>query len=301
MQSLDFVIAGAQKCATSWLYYCLKDHPQIYLPSSKREQVYLGGRLHKKRGNVWFFNKIGVSDIEKVNGDVSVDYIFDPTSPAVISDLFPGTKLIISLREPIERAVSAYYWNLRCGNVEDMDLGKGMRRVIDKTSTAEDPDLSYDASSYYLNILARGLYDIQVKRYLNHFPQDQFLVLPFDRIKTEGGSILSYVYEFLGVDSSFRPSRLNRSRRPKRNSYLRFLLRFERDSPNTSLYRRIGNATHQLAGWLGFGRDRPSLPHNVEEELCRFYRPHVHELFELIQDLPYSRELWDDVSWSRIV
>ncbi len=297
---LDFIIAGAQKCATSWIYYCLKDHPEIHLPSSKRESVYLGGAVHQKRGNVWSIKKKGISHTKKTHGDVSVNYLFDSRSPKETAKLFPGVKLIISLREPIERAVSAYYWNLRCGNVEDMDLGNGLRRVLAKASIAEDPDLPYDPTSYHINILARGLYDIQVKRYLDHFSRDQFLVLPFDRIKSQGDSILSHVYEFLGVDSSFRPSRLNRSLRPKRNSYLPFLLRFERNSPNTPFHRRVGNVAHQLADWLGLSRDRPSLPQNVEEELSRFYRPHVHDLFELLQDLPHSRELWDDVSWSRI-
>jgi len=297
---VGFFCIGAQKCATSWLYYCLKDHPEIRVPPVKREDIYLGGELVQTHGTEWYLDQLKPLKSGQVSGDVSVDYLFNPRSPAAIAEHAPDAKLILSVREPISRALSAYYWNLRRGNVQEMDLGGGMRRVLATAETAERPCLSYDPKTYYVNILARGLYDIQLGRYLEHFPRDQLLVIPFEKIKTDGSKVLECIYRFLEVDSSFRPGRLNRKRRPKQNSYRSFLLRFERDTPNTAFYGRIANLAHQFVCRLGFQRDQPTLPQDVESELCRFYRPHMQNLFELLRDLPHARELWSDVSWERM-
>jgi hypothetical protein len=297
--NVDFLVIGAQKCATSWIYYCLRDHPEIHVPSAKREDVYLGGELHRERGTDWYFDHIGDSNAGDVVGDVSVDYLFDRRSPAAVREHIPDVKLIVSLREPVARAISAYYWNLRRGNIHEMDLGKGMQRSLESAKAVKSPGFSYDPENYHANVLARGVYDVQVKRYLDAFGADQVLILPFDRIKTEGDEMIKYIYRYLEVDSSFRPGRLSRNRRPKQNSYRPSLLRFERDTPNTAFYGRIANLAHQFVCRLGLNRSRPRLPEEVEDKLRRFYRPHVQNLFSLVQDLPRSQDLWREVSWER--
>jgi hypothetical protein len=180
-----------------------------------------------------------------------------------------------------------------------MDLGVGMRRVLASADTAERPDLPYEPTNYYLNVLARGVYDLQLNRYLEYFAPDQLLVLPFDRIKTESAEVLKRIYRFVGADPSFRPGRLSRSRRPKQNSYRPSLLRFERDTPNTAFFGRIANLAHQFVCRLGLNRSRPRLPEKVEDKLRRFYRPHVQNLFSLMRELPRSQDLWREVSWER--
>ena len=81
MRRLDFLVIGAQKCATSWLYYCLKDHPELYLPAKKREIQYLGGRLFHEKGVDWYFSLFQGAHRNQKIGDVSVEYIFDQQSP----------------------------------------------------------------------------------------------------------------------------------------------------------------------------------------------------------------------------
>jgi hypothetical protein len=292
---MDFLVVGAQKCATSWLYYCLRDHPEVYLPEDKQEDVYLGGDLHREHGTDWYFQQVG-GDGHQI-GDVSVDYLFDPQSPQAVHEAIPGTKIIASLRHPIDRAISSYYWNLRRGNVREMNLGDGMRRVLQKRHEAERPDLPYNPSNYYVNILARGLYDIQVRRYLEYFASDQLLLLPYNQIRQQGPKILDRIYEFVGVDSSFRPSMLNQTRRPKQNSYRSSLLQFERDTPNTPFWGRISNLAHQMICQLGLHREQPALPDDVETKLRNFFRSHIRDLFDLVQEIPASKDLWTDVSW----
>ena len=296
-RSVQFLIIGAQKSATSWLYYCLRDHPEIHLPGRKREDIYLGGDLHQEHGTDWYFRHVGEPNDGQRVGDVSVDYLFDPRSPEAVHEVIPDTKIIAALRHPIDRAVSSYYWNLRRDNVREMDLGGGMRHVLGNRQTAERPDLQYDPTNYYINILARGLYDVHLRRYLEHFSPDQFLLLPFDLIKQQSGRVLERTYEFLNVNPSFRPGRLNQNRRPKQNSYRPFLLRFERETPNTPFFGHTANLAHQMVCRLGLHRERPSLPDDVKSELQNFYSSHVQDLIDLVQEIPASKDLWTDVSW----
>jgi len=294
---LDFLVIGAQKCATSWLYYCLRDHPEIHLPRRKREDIYLGGDLHQEHGTDWYFRHVGEPNDGQRVGDVSVDYLFDPRSPKAVYEVIPDTKIIAVLRHPIDRAVSSYYWNLRRGNIRETDLGSAMRRILETRQKAERPDLPYDPASHYVNVLARGLYDIHIQRYREYFSPSQFFLLPYSQIKQRGPEILECIYEFVGVDPSFRPNWLNKGRRPKQNSYRSFLLRFERDTPDTTFFGRIANLAHQMVCRLGLHRERPSLPDDVKSELENFYRSHMRALIDLVQEAPASRNLWANVSW----
>ena len=55
-EKIDFLIIGAQKSATSWLYDCISEHPQICVPKQKKEIEYIGGELYKKNGLEWYFS-----------------------------------------------------------------------------------------------------------------------------------------------------------------------------------------------------------------------------------------------------
>jgi len=116
-KQLDFAVIGAQKCATSWMYYCLQDHPEICLPRKKREIAYIGGEQFKKNGPDWFFNRFSCST-EKTKGDVSVDYLYDGKSATELAKYTDKPKLVISLRNPVRRAISSYYWLCRSGVIE---------------------------------------------------------------------------------------------------------------------------------------------------------------------------------------
>lgn len=75
---LDFAVIGAQKCATSWMFYCLTEHPELVLPDKKQEVSYIGGEAFRGNGGAdWFFDRYSVSVSARLRGDVSVDYLYD--------------------------------------------------------------------------------------------------------------------------------------------------------------------------------------------------------------------------------
>ena len=55
-QKLDFAVIGSQKCASTWIYDCLKDHPKLNLRNSKNEDWYYGGTVYNQKGNYWYFS-----------------------------------------------------------------------------------------------------------------------------------------------------------------------------------------------------------------------------------------------------
>ncbi|MCS3668727.1 hypothetical protein GGP77_002978 [Salinibacter ruber] len=295
-RNLDFLVIGAQKCATSWLYYCLQDHPEIHLPPKKREDFYIGGDLYQEYSANWFSNWIGNPKVGQTVGDISVDYLIDPRSPEAIEAYATDVRVIASLREPTARAVSAYYWNLRRGNVRELDVNRGMRRVLEHASEAYTAS-HYDSEAYYRNILQRGLYYAQVKRYIDRFGAERVLLVPFDEIRRNGLGVVRKLYRFVGVDDTFEPSRLSRTRRPKQNSYWPILLRMERDLPEVWFFNRLIDVANQFIGRLGLQKERPDLVPSLASSLRSVYSNSVQQLFELIEGSSTSRDLWTEVEW----
>jgi hypothetical protein len=296
IRSVDFFVVGAQKCATSWLYYCLRDHPDLHLPPDKEEEVYLGGKYHRQHGDEWFYRRLGRPSAGQKVGDVSVDYIFDPRSPAAVHDHNPDAKIVAILRNPVDRAISAYFWHLRRGNVEETDVNTGLRACLHAVRE-QDADDSYVPEAFLANVVLRGLYDIQIERYAETFAAENLLVLPYEKISTSEAEVVEKLYRFLSVDPEYEPNRVRRHQRPKQNSYLTPLLRFERDTPNHPVFDQLANAANQLACRLGLDQGRPSLSPNVRNALQAYYEESVHRTFAIIRDLPASKSLWNGVSW----
>jgi len=219
---------------------------------------------------------------------VSVDYLFDPRSPAAVEDELGDLKVIASMRSPLDRAVSSYFWNLRRGHVREHNLNEGLLRAA-KEWKSKQPKSTYDPENYYFNIIARGMYAGQLERYLDQFGPESLYLLYYEDIRERPLDTLQRLYRALGVDPSFRPSSL--TRRPKRNSYLRPLLRLEHATPNTAFWGKATDIAHQVACSIGLGQEKPSLTDEVEDQLRSLYKPSDDRLKDLVRCLPRSNVL----------
>lgn len=294
---MDFFLVGAQKSATSWLYYCLRDHPAIHIPSEKRENIYLGGDRHWKHGTDWYFQHVGEPIDGQRVGDVSVDYLFDPRSAETVEEIAPDARIVAVLRDPVERAISAYYWHLRRGNVSNLDLSAGLKSCQEAAIAGDSERFTYKSEAYAKNIILRGVYDVQLLRYIEAFGPGRLFVVPMEKIKTTAISVLELVYGFLDVDPTYTPSKLHRKRRPKQNSYLPFLLRCERNAPDWYVINKVLDVANQAACHFGLDRGRPALSEDVHLSLRDYYHDSVERTFEIVRRVPSSRKLWEGVSW----
>jgi len=184
----SFLVLGAPKCATTWLYHCLVSHPEVYVPAEKELEFFGNYRYHQ--GMNWYKQYFTDWSDEPVGGDVSVFYLNRPEAPRQIREhLDPSsTKLIMVLREPIDRALSFYHDRLVSGHPVPT-----FERTLE--------------SWYYRDLyIETGHYIRYYKRYTDLFPQENILVLLYEDIREDAGRALSKVLEFLGVNPAFESS-----------------------------------------------------------------------------------------------
>jgi len=129
----DFLIIGAQKAATTWLWNILDSHPDTDLPQ-KKEIHFFGGVENYNKGKEWYYNHFTGLDKTKITGEASTSYLYDyipywnnssnsievshslPTIPELIINEMPDVKILVVLRDPVARAISAYKHNMRKAN-----------------------------------------------------------------------------------------------------------------------------------------------------------------------------------------
>lgn len=189
MSAPDFIGIGAQRTGTSWLYACLYEHPGICMP--QKEVNYFSRDRNWRRGADWYERIFAECPGTAVVGELSTSYLVDPEAPRRIRDRYPDALLLVSLRDPAERAFSSYLNDLASGAV---DSAVGFRGAL-----RDRPD--------YLD---GGRYAFHLRRYLELFPREQLFVSIFDDARRDPGAALSAIYRFLGVDPEFRPAMIDR-------------------------------------------------------------------------------------------
>jgi hypothetical protein len=168
----DFLIIGAQKCATSWLHYHLRQHSDIFFPEDKDNEFFsYTGNLNKLAFDHWLRRFDGAAAVTRT-GDANAAYFwtnsgsqwgdkpgsFNPAIPESIRQfLGDQVQLIVSLRDPVERAVSAYLHHIAYGAVH--------------------PDDTIEHIAAPLGILDMGFYGAHLDNWLKTYPAKQFLLL----------------------------------------------------------------------------------------------------------------------------
>jgi hypothetical protein len=196
----NFLIIGAQKAGTSWLHQKLRLHPEIFLAPEKdqaffcwQEGPHVVSFEHYKQG---FEN----ATESQVTGEVTAAYFwtesgsqwgakpagYNPDVPKrVLDTLGPETRFILSLRDPVDRAVSAYLHHLATGDL--------------------DPSISLLDAGAFSGLIDIGFYAAHLRNWLQHFPLQQILVLIYEKdIVQHQRETLGRVFNFLDVDASWK-------------------------------------------------------------------------------------------------
>src|SRR4030095_16894354 len=200
----NFFIVGAPKAGTTSLYHYLKRHPEVFMSPVKEPNFFSYDETIKQ--NLYHKEK-GVGTMEeylrlfenanghhKVIGEASVSYLFYPSVPHKIKELVPDAKIIMSLRNPVDRAFSHYYMEYKLGYV-DIPL----EQIIERKTTHRNGDL------YYQQYIELGLYTEQVKRYFDVFGRDNVRVFIYDDIAENVEKMILSLFDFLTIDKSIIP------------------------------------------------------------------------------------------------
>jgi Sulfotransferase domain len=205
----DYIIIGAQKCGTSSLYRYLNDHPAI-APAAGKEVHYFD--WHYSRGPRWYrahFPTIVAREMFRaragrplVTGEASPYYLFHPHAPGRIKALLPNVKLIALLRNPVERALSAYHHQVRAGS-EPLPFDEAMDQEPARLAPEVDrltQDPAYKSMAHRrFSYLARGRYADQLEAWFRVFPREQLLVVRSEDFFEEPAATVAQVLEFLGL------------------------------------------------------------------------------------------------------
>lgn len=206
------VIPGAMKAGTTSLFEYLRGHPQL-LASREKEVHYFDMNFH--RGPAWYTRQIprirGVAACRPLPFESSPYYLFEPRVPERVHELMPDVKLVILLRDPVDRAFSHYHNNRRLGreplSFEDAIDAEEERLAGEEQRLLGDPE-AVSLSHKWYSYLQRGIYVEQLLRWRAWFPPEQMLVVDAWRLFTTPRAVLAEVLTFVGVDA-WEPANFN--------------------------------------------------------------------------------------------
>ena len=240
----DFLIVGGQRCGTTSLFNYILKHPHILRPIHK-EIHYFDLNYGKSIG--WYRSHFPISYLRKgfITGEASPYYIFHPHALRRIAETLPDVKLIVILRNPVDRAYSHYQYEVKLG-IENLNFkealdseNKRIRREHEKMLMDEYMN---GFNHRHFTYVSRGCYFEQIKRLYEYFPEDQVIIVENGALLKEPLKVLESVFRFLDV----KDWKLKIERKYNVGSYgemdenLRKRLISIFKSPNEELYNLLG-------------------------------------------------------------
>jgi Sulfotransferase domain. len=257
-----FVIIGAIKGATTWLQFQLDNHPGVFLPAAEPHffsQEYERGLGHYR-------SLFGDAGADQMLGEKSADYLGDPDAPRRLAETLPDAKLIVQLRNPVDRAYSDYKMLYRRGTI-----------------TEGPQEHLRPGGPLHERLLGQGLYAHHLRRWFDLFPREQIQVLLYEDVLAEPARVVDEVCRHIGVPTHFSSDFAATRRNDSGVAHLPLGLR--------NLLQPIKGAVKPLRGSALFESVRglfarrigyPALPGNVRAGLVDYYRRDVHDLEKLI-------------------
>ena len=176
-----FIGIGAQRAGTTWAYNCLAQHPDVYMSGKKELHFFYA---HYSRGLAWYESQFAAAGDAVARGEISPDYMYNREALANIARDLPGVRVFAILRNPIDRAISAYA--LRQERNEGVSFGEACRR--------------------FPALINRGLYCGHLDVIEEYFPAERVKVLLYDDLVARPGAFLDELFGFIGVHQGVRPA-----------------------------------------------------------------------------------------------
>jgi hypothetical protein len=174
----NFIYIGPDKAGSSWLHEVLLRHPQIFLSPAK--DLYFFDRYYD-RGLDWYLRQFDDARPEHlVVGEVCQDYLFHPEAPQRIADSLGSCRMMVTLRDPADRAFSSYLYMLRSG---------------------WEPGTFLQALAGQPMLLQHGSYATALERFTDRFGRDQIHVAVFDDLVADPQAFIDALTAWLDIES----------------------------------------------------------------------------------------------------
>lgn len=274
---IDYFLVGVPKSASTWIYQCCLDHPEITVPDEDSLKYF---DLKHHKGPQWYRDKFDDLGGGNVIIDPSPTYFRSPASPARIANDFPDAKFILSLRNPVDRAFSQFWHEKKAGNFpfEFQDC--------------------LDRFMLFSWFIETGFYADLLDRWFQYFDRDRFEVVLFDDLKADPSKFISDIFQFMGVESSFQPrvlhERINKGG-GKASPALKKLDILKKNPTVFSILKRIKSTVMSnrelkkvLEAAASTSDYSDGMAPDVRAELCKIYRVQT-ERIEVMLDLDLSK------------
>lgn len=218
-----FIMIGAQRCGTTSLFRALMDHPQVVAPTFHKGINYFD--LNYYRGIRWYEGHFPVVEIARLRAarygpplafEASGYYLYHPFALERLTRDLPGVKLVAMLRDPVERAYSAYKHESARG-FEHESFERALESEDDRLAGEIDrmrDDLTYESFSHrHHSYRHRGHYAEQLERAFALIPRSQVHVIDSAEFFSQPAEEYARLIEFLGL-RPFEPAFQRRNARP---------------------------------------------------------------------------------------
>jgi Sulfotransferase family len=207
----NFLVIGAAKCGTDSLCSYLSQHPDVYMSPIREPNFFMadgtpeipfcgpGDREYLR--DMWVSTLAGYESLfddvagQRAIGEGTAWYIYDEGAPSRIRHHVPDAKLIVSLRNPVDRAYSAFTMLLGEGREPFSDFARAIDAEEYRTAQNWEPIWHY---------IKMGFYADQIRRYHSYFNLDQLKVIIYDDFNSRPREVMQDLFHFLGVDDGFQ-------------------------------------------------------------------------------------------------
>ena len=286
----NFLIVGAAKAGTTSLYAYLKQHPQVYMSPVKETNFFAfeGEKLNFsggiKKGYLADF-KTNIEDYraqfqgvsnEIAIGEASPSYLYVPKAVERIEYYIPNVKIIVILRNPIDRAYSHFLHHIRDRLIPYSDFSQALQAETQRIAD------NWWWDYHYIQV---GLYYKQLKRYFDKFDREQIKVCLYEDFKANPLALIQDIFQFLDVDRQFVPdmsAKLNSTGIPRNEALDRLI---KEPNPVKTAYQLIPSKLRQpITAKISKMNPlrKPSLLPEIRKSLVELYRDDVLKLQYLI-------------------
>jgi Tol biopolymer transport system component len=201
----SFLIIGAQKSGTTWLARHLRNHPEVFLV--RGEVHFFDKDFNFARGRDWYESHFAPATTQRAIGEKTPEYLWAngkgaeghlPDVHRNLGSMYPDARLIVVMRNPVSRAVSAAHHLIRTGRCSPLlsidDLLIGEKRHLAEAH----------------GVIPKGRYYEQIQAYLEYFPREQFLFLLFEEdVVKAPHETLAQTCRFVDVNPGFQFGTVN--------------------------------------------------------------------------------------------